>query len=213
MNPTRLFGGAAVVLDLPRVQGQRLLEVGCRVQGDRDPQQGRRGYFPGSRRGPGPSAPPLRRHARNRARAPRRRAGRLSFAVGAARRARLSPTTTHRAATSVVRPRVTRFTAIANQQGCHRRCRGGTARSRRRSSESRGAHGASNDPSDSVGRTRRQALLAADASLQARTLVEERPIQAELFHGLNELVELHGLDDVAVRAQPVRLLKVAILFR
>src|SRR5512142_97276 len=34
-------------------------------------------------------------------------------------------------------------------------------------------------------------------------LIEEEPVVAELADGLHELVEVHGLDDVAVRAEPV----------
>src|SRR5688572_25581973 len=44
-----------------------------------------------------------------------------------------------------------------------------------------------------------------DALASSREPVQQQPIEAQLFHGLDELVELNRLGDVAVASEPVAL--------
>src|SRR5712691_8078895 len=61
------------------------------------------------------------------------------------------------------------------------------------------------DRTSSTSRTRR-----ASVNRSPGWLVQEQPVQAEIGDGADEGLEVHGLDDVAVRALPVRLRDVGL---
>src|SRR5262249_28662629 len=46
-----------------------------------------------------------------------------------------------------------------------------------------------------------------------RRLVEEDPVESHLLHGVAELLEIHGLHDIAVDPQPIAFDEVALLAR
>src|ERR1700730_1053159 len=53
----------------------------------------------------------------------------------------------------------------------------------------------------------------ASAGRGCRRLVEEHPVEPHLLHGVAELLEVHGLHDIAVDAQAVALDEVTLLAR